>query len=58
MKDVWENDGPVRAMISDEPEGWAPPEAPLDMPPQVLETPAVGLDLGQIFRMILPRQRI
>ncbi|MEC7762370.1 MAG: hypothetical protein VX874_10730 [Pseudomonadota bacterium] len=58
MKNVAETTEMVRTLISEEPEGWAPPEAPLDMPEQTLERRAIRLDLTHLVRMMLPRQRI
>ncbi|MFN4100237.1 MAG: hypothetical protein ACK4GT_10710 [Pararhodobacter sp.] len=37
---------------------WSPPEAPLDMPPQVLERAAVRADVARLLYAFLPRQRV
>lgn len=58
MKNVSEMNGEIRKLISEEPDGWAPPEAPLDMPEQSLERREMRFDVTQIFRMMLPRQRV
>ncbi|MBV7407979.1 hypothetical protein [Maritimibacter sp. DP1N21-5] len=43
--------------LSDDPARWAPPEAPIDMPRQVLETTGVRFDIATLLRVLLPRQR-
>ena len=45
------------ATLSDDPAAWAPPEAPVDMPRQVLETGGLRFDLAALLRVIMPRQR-
>lgn len=44
--------------ITEDPTGWAPPEAPLDMPCQPLERATPRLDLLSLLRLLLPGQRI
>jgi hypothetical protein len=58
MKGVPNTNETIRVLISEEPQGWAPPEAPLDMPEQMLERRPMRLDLSQFVRMMLPRQRV
>jgi len=36
---------------------WSPPEAPLDMPPQVLERAGARVDMTRLLYAFLPRQR-
>lgn len=36
---------------------WSPPEAPMDMPAQVLERAPLRLDLGRLFTLFAPRLR-
>lgn len=50
--------GCERVLNGDEPETWAPREAPLDMPCQDVEPRLRLLDLAQVLRLILPGQRI
>ncbi|WP_298492869.1 hypothetical protein [uncultured Maritimibacter sp.] len=45
------------ATLSDDPSAWAPPEAPVDMPRQVLETTGLRFDLAALLRVLMPRQR-
>jgi hypothetical protein len=46
------------ALQYDDPETWAPREAPLDMPCQDVEPRLRLIDLAQVLRLILPGQRI
>ncbi|WP_425100739.1 hypothetical protein [Tropicibacter sp. S64] len=58
MKDMAYEDHTVSVAIAEDPQGWAPREAPLDMPCQVLERPAFRFDLGLLIRLLTPGQRI
>ena len=46
------------ALISEEPEAWSPPDAPLDMPCQDIEPRFGGFELVHLLRLLLPGQRI
>lgn len=45
-------------LISEGPEGWGPPEAPLDMPRQELEPRSGRFEFAQLLRVFLPGQHI
>lgn len=58
MTNTLRQHGHDMASSTDEPEAWAPPSAPLDMPRQDIEPRLRGFDLVQILRLMLPGQRI
>lgn len=58
MTDTMQQAGTCRTRVSDNPATWGPPDAPLDMPCQVLESRSGRFDLGQLLRLILPGQSV
>ncbi|MBV7377626.1 hypothetical protein [Maritimibacter dapengensis] len=58
MTDTQKNFSSGTLLMSDTPEDWGPPEAPLDMPCQDLAPRMWRFDLFSVVRQFLPRQNV